>query len=308
MGRWRADLFSYTTEEGRQDLLRYLLAWTTVICGVIALFSYAESVTKLEAKRKVARWLQNLQIEGSLSNWPAQFGAVFDGVFGKRHFSLRCFWRSCVASIISVAVMVTLMKSLSPAGILPGLGSIVYFFVVWNLFPDYLSLLETRYVIKWLSKKDSRIVVLVLLIVDFIITSLIWQVWFISSTVVYMYVVLNILGSEPYYPFWGLYSGLVGTWMENIWYVLYRILFLPIDQRYPHSMFATAMFYSTFFTSVWVWLYVCSGLVVKLINWIGISVGILKGYLDIEKKPILCIGFFACLLITILFLVLAPFV
>lgn len=280
-----------------------MLAWATFTGGVIALFYLADHVAKQEVKSKVARWLQNLTIEGSLSNWPAQFGAVFDGIFGERHFSWRCFWRSCVASIISVGVIITLLTSIFSVAVL-GLGRIVSHIIVFNFLPDYLSLLESRYVIKWLSKKDSLPVVVMLLIVDFIITAFIWQVWFAIIVVTHMHIVLNVLGlgSEPF-PFWEVFSGTVAAWIKYFWLIGSYFLLVPFDQRDASTVFTSAMFYSTFFTSVWVWLYVCSGLTVRFINRVGRGLGIFAGFLDIEDKPILCIGFFACFVITILFLV-----
>jgi hypothetical protein len=56
-----------------------------------ALFAKLEDMASPAAKRDIAAWLNRAEIPGTLVNWPSQFVALFDRVFGKRHLSLRCF-------------------------------------------------------------------------------------------------------------------------------------------------------------------------------------------------------------------------
>jgi hypothetical protein len=67
-------------------------------------------------------------------------------------------------------------------------------------------------------------------------------------------------------------------------------------------------FYSTYFTSVWVWLYVLSGFVVILGRYLGLGFGFLKRIFDIDNKPIRSLGYVSILLVTVVYLVAAPFV
>ena len=73
--------------------------------GLWILFSRAETVASPEAKAAITSWLRNVKPEGTLSNWPSTFADVFDSVFGKKHLSWRCFWRSCIASFLAVSVV-----------------------------------------------------------------------------------------------------------------------------------------------------------------------------------------------------------
>jgi len=61
--------------------------------------------------------------------------------------------------------------------------------------------------------------------------------------------------------------------------------------------------YSTYFTSVWVWLYALSGLAVRLTQFFGLRVHRLKGVLDIENKPLRSMGFVSIALVSLLFVV-----
>ena len=65
-------------------------------------------------------------------------------------------------------------------------------------------------------------------------------------------------------------------------------------------------FYSTFFTSAWIWLYALSGLALKTAQHIGLGINCLKNILDIENKPIRSMGIVTIVLVSLLFLVI-PF-
>ena len=275
------------------------MAWAVLVGGLVTLFSFAEKVAKPEVKRAIANWLQNLQIGVPLSNWPAQFAAMFDGIFGEHHFSWRCFWRSCVTSILSLVVIIIILKSLRSESAHKENIGLVGAFLLWgsfNLIPDYFSLLESRYIIYWMSKKYSISRVLTLLVLDFITTIIIWHTWFSTHMIIVMSLYKKKLAPEL-----GLF------WIKSFWEALSWLFFGTINQKDTFELFATAQFYSTFFTSVWIWLYVCSGLVVKLLNKIGVGLNLFKGILNIEKHPIRSIGFFTCLIVTILFLIGVPF-
>ncbi len=66
-------------------------------------------------------------------------------------------------------------------------------------------------------------------------------------------------------------------------------------------------FYSTFFTSVWLWLYVISGLIVKVGIFSGILIGRMRGIFDIDNKPLRSMGLVCILFVSIIFLI-VPFV
>jgi len=239
-------------------LLTYLLAWVGLVSGLMALFSFAEEVTKSEVKFAVTKWLLNINVEGSFSNWPEQFTGMFDGVFGERHISFRCFWRSCIASIFSVVIILLVVNGVRsdsadrefyPSALL------LINIIILNFIPDYISLLETRYVIRWLSKKYSTFRIFISLLFDFLITAIIWAIWFNSLTTF-----IWCLFSKN--PLLTNISFTIRTFFRTLPFLFYN----PYSPYDIHQTIITVLFYSTFFTSVWVWLYVFSGLVVKVLN------------------------------------------
>ncbi len=129
------------------------------ICGFVwAVFVRLEPLLKDDTRNKIANWVRGSKHGDADNRWPATFGVVFDRVFTEKHLSWGCFWRSGVASVLAVVLMTAILvvvnssvrNSLSgePETILV----IAIFAVLLNLLPDYLSLLETRFVLRWMAK------------------------------------------------------------------------------------------------------------------------------------------------------------
>ena len=97
-----------------------VLAWLNFGAGIAAfvalyaLFEKLEDIASPEANRDIAAWLRRVEIPGTLVNWPSQFAALFDRVFGECHLSEQCFLRSCVASLAGIAVMNMIWSVLHP--------------------------------------------------------------------------------------------------------------------------------------------------------------------------------------------------
>ena len=83
----------------------YLLAWAATTGGLWFLFETAEKALSEESREKVVGWLRDANLGSSIRSIPDQFAALFDRVFGARHVTWKCFWRSAVASMISVGIV-----------------------------------------------------------------------------------------------------------------------------------------------------------------------------------------------------------
>lgn len=275
-----------------------LASWAAVMGGLGVLFSLSEKAVSPDAKKTITRWLKNVKLEGTPTTWPSTFASVFDSIFGKKHLSWRCFWRSCVASCIAVLVMTFIGAALRP---LHARNQMEYFrgnpevFLLWvivfaglNLLPDYVSLLESRYIIQRMSAvQHSTGRILSLLVLDVVFTVSI----FLAALFLFVSIVV--------YYFGGTAEAALGFYALAIDDILSHGVFLSAEREMlPLGIF----FYSTFFTSVWVWLYAISGLVVKLEGYLGIGFSRLKWFLDIENKPLHSLGVISMLLVTLIYL------
>lgn len=71
-----------------------------VLAGIVwKFFERVEALLTDSTKFEVAVWLVGRKTLGEkVEPWPRTFARVFDRVFGTKHLSWSCFWRSCVAS------------------------------------------------------------------------------------------------------------------------------------------------------------------------------------------------------------------
>ena len=173
-------------EELFSHLMPYLLRIGTLYASVQvvwSLFDKAEKVVTSQTRCDVSRWLRQVDPVNTTEHWPRTFIAIFDSVFGEHHLSWRCIWRSCAASLIGVAILTLVWASFHPDeafyffatfDVAGGLLILGLWAVMFNLVPDYLSLLETRYVLRWMGPKPSALRVCALLAFDVIATGTIF--------------------------------------------------------------------------------------------------------------------------------------
>ena len=90
--------------------------------------------------------------------WPDKFLTLFDATFGTRFKSWKFFFRSCLASVLAVTAMAIIWEVVNPGGFSSlmkqaGAGVAITFILLvvvtafLNFIPDYLSLIESRWLI-----------------------------------------------------------------------------------------------------------------------------------------------------------------
>ncbi|MEM6359407.1 MAG: hypothetical protein AAF731_04910, partial [Bacteroidota bacterium] len=292
-------------------LVTFITVWLAITGGIYGLFNKAGEALKNKTKREVANWLKNVKIPDENFLWPNGFSELFDEVFTKKHFSFQCFLRSCAASIVSVIITVLffiiLGVELIPNADMPFMVDketqsffliIVAFIIViicistLNIFPDYLSLLESRYVIKIMTRYSSVAVWIVLLLVDFVLTNLIF---FTSG-----YLLLKLIFTSA-----GVNVDNVATQMEyefSFWSFVNQFIpinsFFGIGEKSTIVSFLTVFLISTYFTSIWVWLFFFSGILIKVLSRFEPLLNFMRVKMDINKKPLEVMGFVIIVIIS----------
>lgn len=199
-----------------------------------------------ESKENLTLWLWGEY----KSSWSHNFCNLFDTVFGSKHLSLTCFFRSSFASIASVAFLYFLFSSVlgllggRAAGDLDLIRAITIGAAI-NVIPDYISLYETRWLLNRFEHVHSFIGQLCVLVVDALLTGLI--IWVGISAFQYVF------------------NGQTLSAVEVV--AVFSI----------YSVF----FYSTFLTSAWAWFYCVSTWLMRLF-----SQGSLNRFLDVEHRPV----------------------
>lgn len=202
------------------------------------------------SKETIANWLLELKIPSPPKerNWSNTFIKLFDQTFGKKHFTIKCFIRSSYISILSGIFIFMIWVSMRPDEVrfidfdYFSFGMLLFMHFTMNLVPDYLSLLETRYLIFFMGRFDSVIMNFTLILVDLLITGLIPFIMFFIFTFI-MGVMLPVLLKTvtPIY-FEQILTLSNGATISYLGWPSWQI-----------------SFYTSYFTSVWVLLYGLSG-------------------------------------------------
>jgi hypothetical protein len=276
------------------------LAAGGVLAGIVwKFFERVEAVLTDQTKLEIAVWLLGVKVGQKVEPWPDTFARVFDRVFGKKHLSWKCFWRSGIASLCSVFILclsVFLSSGLrnTPvnftlrSGTFIGLTFITV--VVGNVVPDYFSLLETRVVIAYMARTANTSKQLLFLCIDAIYTC---GFAFISL----------ILGMLTQWTIASVVNGQLATPSGR------HLFFVMVQYEVPFAITVFPSlglrgaplfwFYPAFFTSIWLWLYAGSGFVLKAARRFDLGFDWFNRKFDIEKHPLQSIGLVAGALVAV---------
>ena len=290
-------------------VLSYLGTWAAFAGGLWFLCDKAEEAVSPTVRRSASAWLRNVDPKSHVARWPSLFAAAFDKLFGERHWTWRCFRRSAVASLLSVGVLSWLYWSVNgylgwdlvdgrPASLGESLPYIAMW-GAWNLLPDYLSLLQTRWVLRRLEARGSA----ALVVVDLVITAFIA----IAGHLLFMFgqtiFALAVSLSDPssFHDVVSSFSGDFEWWLDHI-----RDLVTLDSTSTPLTL--GIFVYSTFLTSVWLWLYLAAGAAVRVAGGFNVGLRWLRGFTDLDEQPFRSLGFAAILITTLIFLAGIPLI
>lgn len=315
--------------------ITYWSAWVAVIIGGYKFVRFLDDNIAPSLSRKVSKWLKNYD-KSSLSgiDWLKFIKQQFSATFGKRPVSIRFITRSWFFSLIlflfclTFWITIDLKRTISFVEKFKHIYSVVpravylqmiYFFLL-NLFADYFSLLETRYVLFKLSGVKNLSTKIALLGLDaggslliFIIPFTIY--WHSANFTNYFVAESKQIIEQP--------GGktkiftppnedlIIGTGNNQIVFDRRKTL-LIVDTKTnlsKHSLKAMAKllvlispsqlsivppgiyFYTSLFSSIWIWLFFIGSGLIKLLNFLF---GSLPQYLKIEKNPITSVYLCLC--------------
>jgi len=252
-----------------------------VLFGAVwGFFKGVESILTDDTKFEMAVWLVGVKVGQKVKPWPDTFAKVFDRVFGTKHLSWKCFWRSCLASYGMVAVVI-LWESVQPRtyrsseSLLEIASGTAYYSFFGNVVPDFVSLLETRYVLGRMVPERRTWMLIGWVMIDLLITT--------GMALLVAHVILS--------SWWVDNNPLKWSWTPKAFWSHFT------DYHQVNS--AITFTVPAFFTSVWLWLYAGSGFLLKAARRFDIGFDWFNRKFDIEKKPLSSIGFVAAVLVVV---------
>lgn len=265
------------------------LAAGGVLAGIVwKFFERVEAVLTDQTKLEVAVWLVGRKPLGAkIGPWPDTFSRLLNTLFGTRHISWKCFWRSCVCSaaifIIVVVYQTTVywheigfLKELFRAT----LRNLIMFALPVMAVSDYLFLLKSRFLLALMQGRRSGLRQSAILLADTGCTAILsWLTVFWSV---------------------GLPLALASTGRVDL-----AVQTLTSDSVSFRGALSDPLFrafiYPAFFTSIWLWLYAGSGFLLKAARRFDIGFEWFNRKFDIEKKPLQSIGLVAGALVAMVY-------
>jgi hypothetical protein len=274
------------------DVLGFSGTGLAVTTGVLMLFWKADDAFSEEFSIALSQWLQRLTIDTPAIDWATAFSTVFDSVFGVSHFSWSCFLRSMVASTVAYVAIAALCASIGDAiyaGHIPSklalflhllVMYVAYGFIV-NTLVDYVSLLETRYVISRLAKRFNVRNAVAAVVVDLALTHVIYVTFFFAIFPLFAYTGFPkwiITLAEPFFYPWDV-----------------RSVEFPLASVPNVAVGLMATYATTLFTSAWLWLFVVGWMALRNAARFQLLLKALQFTLPIKTKPMRAIGEVAAL-------------
>lgn len=316
IGLFEFFLSTYSTDS---SLEWYFLAWGGFTGGIWFLFDIAEKSTPTKTRDQLSQWVKTTEFRPQFEALPARFTALFDLIFGGNHFSFFCFRRSVVVSIIASWFVTTVVYSIdpmlintmfgqesisSPFDTLAVLGSLGVVALVTNLIPDYLSLLQTRFMLD-LAEGGKKLAWV--LVFDTLATAAIFLIYMSALFGILAFVGAQALVGDELEitsaAFWIYYSA---TYIELLSELMSAFVFGSSSPVL--NVIVVISFITTFFTSIWLWLYMLTALASQLLLQLNSKVGFLITVVDVDSQPFRSLGFVAVLIVTIIFTLGLPFV
>jgi hypothetical protein len=268
------------------------LAAGGVLAGTVwKFFERVEAVLTDNTKLEIAVWLLGVKVGQKMEPWPETFAKVFDRVFGAKHISWRCFYRSAIASLICALLGLVHVLSILGASLFTGMPMILAFILPrWialrildgvaflphdltqsnllvnlcvivpvlalaNVVPDFVSLWETRLIVSLMKRTQRSVMLIWYITFDLLLTlgtAILWNLWLVSNSS--------------------------------------RFAYLEDHAQVSFKLFAWFLIYPALFTSTWLWLYAGSGFLLKAARRFDIGFDWFNRKFDIEKKPLQSIG------------------
>ena len=294
-----------------------IAAWTA---GTVSAAFLATDLAITDAfRRDFGKTLISFGVREWISLWPERVKRLFDNVFDEHHFTMRCILRSCIVSLFSITVIFVLFLILSkntPAQwwIYWANVPVIHIFIglvppiIFNLVTDYFALLETRWVIYAMRGKGGKYRLVLFLVVDFVATIFVFIIVFGFISAYLKDGLLSYFGAGRNYGF-GL-SDFLYSYRDTIYLTLEYFRGFTIDPQDVRYFETPILFYSTFATSIWVWLSFLAVVSSRILNaivkrtWSRWKVK----FLDVEDKPFQSLAWSMRLLIIFVYIVCAPFV
>lgn len=268
-------------------------------------FKWFDSVISSEFRTKCASFILGKKYESYLIILPDIAAQIIDRIFGSKHFSIKCFFRSLLFSTLSLILtfIVSILYDSNKISYFIRFNSnlkIKYGFIVvlvWLLFcviPDYIMLGKTRGII-WILRriKLGEVRLIFIGMVDFFIISLTFMLLFVATQVIFLNIYSFGTGKLPNE---SIISIVRASYFEvAIFFLVEEIVFMATGVLY-HTFPIANIFWSAVMPSFWLWIFIVSSITSRFLFSIKPVFGVLIHVLDVKNYPFRSLGIIASII------------
>jgi hypothetical protein len=284
------------------EMTSLALSWIAVVAVIWTFSGRIDSILSRNRREALAKAIHKSSAGEILSSAAKAFSIASDALFGKSILSMRSFFVSVLCSVFALIFLslIWFSKDERIFGILRAEGIVrqmPYLFVFLNILPDYLSVIETRFLLRLSRHISNFFGLLSILFADLLAKLLIytagWYVWI-------MFVVLPGMTSNEFHR---SYFKLFGEVLEQV--SSFGPKFVNGGDTFYFPSFLAIFAYTTLLSSVWIWLYVLAIGITQIAKRADSVWNPAKIWLDLDEKPALWLGAIAIVLVSLFYVVYA---
>lgn len=218
------------------------------VMGLVDIFKLKHII--LQYQEKIRRWVSYIEFYDFIKYYKQIsifYTEFFNIIFGNQYLNLKSFKRSILFSLLSLVITELFfyiclnekyIEEVRYINLYYGEFNYISSLILGILIANFISLNETRYIIK-ISQNKNILILILLLIIDVILTSIIYYVF--------------AFGYMAYY--------------VNSLDILFSIRGIEeISKTFVEFNLATPLLYSTFITSIIYYLFFTTSLLISIIN------------------------------------------
>ena len=246
--------------------------WGLSVFVAVSFWNLEEVLSK-ESKTRLVNLLSKESFGHLLGLIPGIIFKSTQSLFGEKFFTSLEFLISIILSTVFFLLVCLFWYSINSKSVEIFLESIypldianfLIYFLLFNLIVDYFSLVETRYLIFLSRKSDNWQFLCAILLLDAVITLLI------------SLIPLAIVSLEFN---WDTFDLFMNKFFDGLIFV----------NSHPWEPPLGLFFYTTFLTSIWIWIFVLATLLTKVIAKVASLSNVIFVHLNFEEYPLRSIG------------------
>jgi hypothetical protein len=273
---------------------------------VVGVFVGAEKFVAPEKLALFAGYLKSSDFGETVVYLPDGTRALFERLFGARHFSWRCLKNSMLFSAASFLVVGVLYVLYNPGFVravrfawelFPALINMAIARIIWSFVSNYFNLLKTRKVLDLMTAHQIKRlhVLIVLLLADFFIGYAIFIITVPTTSMLTLHLFFFVAGIGDV------------TWEH----IVNNVIFSPLPIAAGFRGAYGVLFWPGMVPSIWLWCFILATLIVRTSARAGSALRVSMDWLDGERHPIRFVGIVAAALASIvygIFLLISEFV